>query len=105
MASVILSLVTAWKFSIVFLAILPFMTISTVLMVLMIRKYTIEEFKAYGKAGGIAQEILSSIRTVLSLGMQRNAVKDYAENLEQAESMAKKKDFLADFFGLYKWSF
>lgn len=54
---IILSLVFAWKFSIVFVAMSPFMVVSTVLMVSVIKKYTIEEFKSYGKAGQIAQEV------------------------------------------------
>ena len=68
-------------------------------MVLMIKKYTIEEFKAYGKAGSISQEALSSIRTVLSLGVQKDIAKTYSSNLKLAETMAKKKGFLTGLFG------
>lgn len=98
-ACTILALIAAWKFSIIFLGLLPFMIISTALMVVMIRKYTIAEFKAYGKAGSIAQEALSSIRTVLSFGIQKLSIKQYSENLVDAESMAKKKGLLSGIFG------
>ena len=75
------------------------MILATMLMVLMIKKYTIEEFKAYGKAGSIAQEALSSIRTVLSLGVHKKVSKTYASNLKMAEKMAQKKGFLTGLFG------
>lgn len=68
-------------------------------MVKIIKKYTSEEFKAYGKAGNIAQEALSSIRTVLSFGIQNKLIKMYADKLKQAEYMAIKKGFLSGIFG------
>ena len=50
-------------------------------MIRIIKKYTIEEFKAYGKAGSVAQEILSSIRTVISFGIQKKALHDFPNHL------------------------
>ena len=99
MGCYIFALATAPKFSVVFLGLTPFMILATMLMVLMIKKYTIEEFKAYGKAGSISQEALSSIRTVLSLGVQKDIAKTYSSNLKLAETMAKKKGFLTGLFG------
>jgi ATP-binding cassette subfamily B (MDR/TAP) protein 1 len=83
----------------VFLGITPILIITTVLMVDMVKKYTIEEFKAYGKAGGIAQEVLGSMRTILSLGLHKKSVENYAENLKDAENMSKKKGLMAGIFG------
>ena len=54
---IILSLALAWKFSIVFVAMVPFMVVSTVLMIFVIKKYSVEEFKSYGNSGRIAQEV------------------------------------------------
>jgi ABC-type multidrug transport system fused ATPase/permease subunit len=68
-------------------------------MVKMIKKYTSEEFKAYGKAGSISQEALSSIRTVLSFGIHKRLIKMYAEKLKLAENMAIKKGLLTGIFG------
>ena len=92
-ACVILALVQAPKFASVFLAIFPFAMVATVLMVMMIKKFTIKEFQAYGTAGRIAQESLSSIRTVLSLGLHRLFIDKYSKNLKLAENMAIKKGF------------
>nr|QUF59438.1 ATP-binding cassette transporter Abcb1-like1-2 [Brachionus angularis] len=98
-ACAILGLAVAWKFSIVFLTLLPFMIKSTHLMVNMIRKITILEFSAYGRAGSIVQEALSSIRTVLAFGVQKSSIKKYSERLDHAENMAKKKGLYSGFFG------
>lgn len=97
-ACIIFALVQAWMFSIVFIALIPFMILSTAFMVLVTRKYTIEEFKAYGKAGSIAQEALSSIRTLLSLGLQKKTVQNYEKNLDKANKMAQKKGLFSGFF-------
>nr|QNH67930.1 ATP-binding cassette transporter subfamily B member 1-like protein X2 [Brachionus plicatilis] len=98
-ACTIMALVKAWKFTIVFFALIPFMILSTALMVVSVRKYTVAEFKAYGTAGGIAQEALSSIRTVLAFGLTKNSISNYAKNLDDAEKMAKKKGFVSGIFG------
>jgi len=95
----IFSFVSAWKFSIVFMALLPFMILATAIMVAMIKKYTIKEFQAYGSAGRIAQEVLSSIRTVISFGLEKKYISKYEENLKDAESMALKKGLLSGIFG------
>lgn len=97
-ACVILALVQAPKFSSVFIAIFPFAMVATVLMVMMIKKFTIKEFQAYGTAGRIAQEGLSSIRTVLSLGLHKIFINKYTTNLKAAEDMAIKKGFWNGFF-------
>lgn len=95
----ILSLVLAWKFSIVFIALIPIMVISTMKMIQIVKKYTIQEFAAYGEAGRIAQEILSSMRTVYAFGLERTSINKYCGNLEGAENMARKKGLYGGIFG------
>jgi ATP-binding cassette subfamily B (MDR/TAP) protein 1 len=68
-------------------------------MIKYIKKYTIEEYKSYGMAGQIAQEVLSSVRTVLALGIHKKALRNYEANLLVSETMAKKKGLLAGIFG------
>jgi ABC-type bacteriocin/lantibiotic exporter with double-glycine peptidase domain len=66
-------------------------------MVGTIKKYTIQEMQAYGKAGSIAQEVLSSIRTILSFGLHKKSVENYTENLKSAENMSIKKGIIVGF--------
>ncbi|CAF0763048.1 unnamed protein product [Brachionus calyciflorus] len=94
----IYALISAWKFSLVSLAIMPFISLSTAFMISFIKKFTIQEFKSYGAAGKIAQEVLSSIRTVLSFGSMKKEIKKYEKNLEIAESMSIKKGLYTGFF-------
>lgn len=94
----IYAMISAWKFTIVFLAIMPFITISTALMITFIKKYTIQEFKSYGMAGKIAQEVLSSLRTVLSFGSMKKEIKNYETNLLKAEQMSTKKGLFTGIF-------
>lgn len=94
----IYAMIAAWKFSIVFLAIMPFMSGSVVILINLIKKYTVIELKAYGMAGKIAQEVLSSIRTILAFGSMRQEVDKYAVSLTEAQKMATKKGFITGFF-------
>jgi hypothetical protein len=41
----------------------------------MITKLTTTELKAYGKAGAVAEEVISSIRTVLSYNGQEKEIR------------------------------
>lgn len=99
LSCVILSLALAWKFSVVFIGLIPVMVYATVKMIEMIKKYTIEEFKSYGNAGRIAQEILSSLRTVFAFGLEKKSIEKYAANLDGADLMAKKKGLYGGIFG------
>ena len=75
------------------------MVLSSMSMGIMIKKYTQKEFREYGKAGSIAQEAISSIKTVLSFGIHSKIIKTYSENLKLAERMAIKKGLLTGIFG------
>ena len=96
---IVLSLILAWKFSIVFvLTILPLLVLSLHLMIHYVKKYSIQEFTSYGSAGKLAQESLSSLRTVISFGMHHKAIQSYNEKLTDAENISIKKGKLKGFF-------
>ena len=97
-ACYIVATVYSWKFTIVFLAILPLMIMSLTLMLRYLKKYSVQEFVAYGDAGKLSQECLSSIRTVTSFGIQHKALKSYNEKLKAAERVSIAKGFLKGFF-------
>ena len=97
-ACIILAMVTAWKFSIVFLALFPLIGLCSARMVSMIKKYTIKECEAYSAAGKLAQEVLSSIRTVYAFGLQKKKSKSYEKNLIYAEKMSIKKGIITGIF-------
>jgi ATP-binding cassette subfamily B (MDR/TAP) protein 1 len=91
LSCLLIAISLAWRFSIVFLALVPVTTLFTALTVKIAKKYTIKELLAYGKSGTIAQQALSSLQTVISLGIEENEIKKYNENLVYAERMTIKK--------------
>ncbi|CAF4953997.1 unnamed protein product, partial [Rotaria magnacalcarata] len=59
-----------WKLTLVILSISPLLFTSAVLFSRLASSLTAMELKAYGKAGAIAEEVLSSIRTVFAYNGQ-----------------------------------
>ena len=53
-------------------------------------KFTEAELTAYAKAGDVAEEVLSSIRTVTAFGGQNEEIERYAENLTEAKKTGIK---------------
>jgi len=54
---------------------------------------TVEELKAYGLAGNIAEEVISSIRTVFSYNGQEKEIERYEKHLDKARECGTKKSF------------
>lgn len=48
-------------------------------------KFTSKELSAYAKAGAIAEEVLSSIRTVVAFGGQQKEIARFVETFHQVE--------------------
>ncbi len=86
-----LGLIITFKYSIVFLISYPFTTLCVIIAVGQIKKLTIEEMKAYSIAGKMVQESLSSIRTVITFGLEKKFIKKYAEKLSTVQAITVKK--------------
>ena len=52
---------------------------------------TEKELEAYGKAGGVAEEVFSAIRTVFAFGGQRKEVERFSYNLTFAKKAGLKR--------------
>lgn len=99
MGVITFAFVSVPRFTVVFLPIVISMVVAAFVMVNMTKKYTVQELKSYGKAGAIAQEVLSSMRTILAFGIQKESIKNYEDNLKEAEKMAIKKGIYSGLFG------
>uniref|UniRef100_A0A9J7XHZ1 ABC-type xenobiotic transporter n=1 Tax=Cyprinus carpio carpio TaxID=630221 RepID=A0A9J7XHZ1_CYPCA len=87
LAGIIIGFVKGWKLTLVILAISPLLGISaTGVMMLKIQEQT-----AYAKAGAVAEEVLSSIRTVFAFGGQKKEILRYHKNLEDAKNIGIRK--------------
>ncbi|KAI0240736.1 ATP-dependent translocase ABCB1, partial [Lamellibrachia satsuma] len=82
--SVVMALVTNWRLTLAVLALLPLLTASIIGAVLITVKMTAEQGKAYEKAGSIAKEVISSIRTVAAFGGESKDAIRYQECLLSA---------------------
>ncbi|XP_075443273.1 ATP-binding cassette sub-family B member 5 isoform X1 [Ascaphus truei] len=88
---IIIGLVKGWQLALVILATSPLMAISAALSSKMLISLTSKELTAYAKAGAVAEEVLSSIRTVVAFGGQEKEIKRYTSNLGEAKKLGIKK--------------
>ncbi|KAM3850989.1 bile salt export pump [Vipera latastei] len=99
----LLGFVRGWKLTLVIIAVSPLIGIGAGIIGLSVAKLTGLELKAYAKAGAIADEVLSSIRTVAAFGGERKEVERYDKNLVFAQNWGIRKGIIMGFFTGYIW--
>ncbi|XP_072037231.1 ATP-dependent translocase ABCB1-like [Amphiura filiformis] len=95
----ILGFVKSWELALVILSfvgliIFPAITITTRFT----RRLTQRELGGYGKAGSIAEEVLSAIRTVVAFSGEKKESKRYYNHLHHAKRHGIKKDTIQGLF-------
>ncbi|XP_069377492.1 bile salt export pump-like [Paralichthys olivaceus] len=95
--------VKGWKLTLVIVAASPLIGVGAGLMALFVAKLTGMELQAYAKAGAVADEVLSSIRTVAAFGGEIKEVKRYDRNLISAQRWGIRKGLIMGFFTGYMW--
>uniref|UniRef100_H3DMY6 Bile salt export pump n=1 Tax=Tetraodon nigroviridis TaxID=99883 RepID=H3DMY6_TETNG len=95
--------VKGWKLTLVIVAASPLIGVGTGLMALFVAKLTGMELQAYAKAGAVADEVLSSIRTVAAFGGEKKEVQRYDRNLTSAQRWGIRKGLIMGFFTGYIW--
>ncbi|XP_061745307.1 bile salt export pump [Nerophis ophidion] len=95
--------VKGWKLTLVIVAASPLIGVGAGLMALFVAKLTGMELQAYAKAGAIADEVLSSIRTVAAFGGEMKEVQRYDSNLVSAQRWGIRKGLIMGFFTGYMW--
>ncbi|CAB3994659.1 multidrug resistance 1 [Paramuricea clavata] len=90
-AGYLIGLILCWDLTLILLATFPLMMLCGIVMTKMSGIYTNKELKAYAKAGKIAEQSISSIKTVVAFGGEHHQVKLYDENLIDASKYAIKK--------------
>ncbi|XP_068998922.1 ATP-dependent translocase ABCB1 isoform X2 [Embiotoca jacksoni] len=94
--SFIIGFIKGWKLTLVILAVSPALGISAALFSKVLATFTTKEQTAYAKAGAVAEEVLSAIRTVLAFSGQEKEIEKYHRNLEDAKRMGIKKAISAN---------
>ncbi|CAF3775024.1 unnamed protein product [Rotaria socialis] len=73
----IIGFIRGWKLSLVLISFSSVISITTAVLFKVTIKMTVIELKAYGKAGIVAEEVISSIRTVLAYNGQEKEIHSY----------------------------
>ncbi|XP_051921770.1 ATP-binding cassette, sub-family B (MDR/TAP), member 4 isoform X17 [Hippocampus zosterae] len=89
--SIIIALSKGWKFALVILATCPLVGLSAALFSKVLSSFASKEQAAYARAGAVAQEVLSAIRTVFAFSGQKREIERYRKILEDAKKMGMKK--------------
>ena len=85
------------------MCVLPFIVFGAGFLSRAVSQMTSKELLAYGKAGAIAEEVLSAIRTVNSFHGQENETNRYDRNLEAAQKQGIRKGMVNGLFNGYSW--
>nr|XP_013816116.1 PREDICTED: bile salt export pump isoform X3 [Apteryx mantelli mantelli] len=99
----LLGFVSGWKLTLVIIAVSPLIGIGAAVYGLAVAKLTGRELKAYAKAGAVADEVLSSIRTVAAFGGEKKEVERYDKNLVFAQHWGIRKGIIMGLFTGYMW--
>ncbi|XP_040449725.1 ATP-binding cassette sub-family B member 5 isoform X1 [Falco naumanni] len=91
LAGIIIGFVHGWKLTLVILSVSPLLAASAAVWSTLLASLTAKELTAYAKAGAVAEEILTAIRTVTAFNGQEKALAKYDANLEMARSVGVKK--------------
>ncbi|MCJ8732731.1 hypothetical protein PDJAM_G00214820 [Pangasius djambal] len=95
--------VGGWKLTLVVIAVSPLIGLAAGLMAMAVARLTGRELQAYAKAGAIADEVLSAIRTVAAFGGEDKETERYDKNLEEAQTWGVKKGTIIGVFQGYLW--
>ncbi|XP_037646333.1 bile salt export pump isoform X2 [Sebastes umbrosus] len=92
-----------WKLTLVVVAVSPMIGVAAGLMAMAVARLTGRELKSYAKAGSVADEVLSSIRTVAAFGGEEKEAERYDKNLAEAQNWGVKKGTIVGLFQGYLW--
>lgn len=95
--------ISGWKLTLVVIAVSPLIGIAAGLMAMAVARLTGWELKAYAKAGAVADEVLSSIKTVAAFGGEEKEADRYDRNLEEAQKWGVKKGTITGIFQGCLW--
>ncbi|XP_076435094.1 ATP-dependent translocase ABCB1-like [Babylonia areolata] len=102
-AGFIIGFYYGWKLTLVILAVSPLLVVSAALFGKLAASMTTKEMAAYAKAGAVAEEVFSSIRTVVAFGGQEKEAQRYKNNLGEAKAFGVKKGFTAGLSMGFVW--
>ncbi|CAH2055805.1 unnamed protein product, partial [Iphiclides podalirius] len=101
--AVIISLVYGWELTLVILSCAPIIIATTAVVAKVQSSLTTQELKAYSIAGVIAEEVLSSIRTVVAFGGEEKEIERYSVRLDPAKKTGTRKGVYSGMGSGFMW--
>ncbi|KAF8767828.1 ATP-dependent translocase ABCB1 like protein [Argiope bruennichi] len=92
-----------WKLALVTLSVTPILTVAMGILTKVQAAVTREESEAYGAAGAVAEEALSSIRTVVAFGGEQKEIQRYDKCLAPARKKGIKRGFMTSIGSGLTW--
>ncbi|TMW60932.1 hypothetical protein Poli38472_000974 [Pythium oligandrum] len=92
-SGIVIALIKGWKLALILMAFIPFIAFTAFLAMKVLSRATQAGIESYGKAGAIAQESLSNIRTVHMFNSISHFVKKYEDALTLSTQAGIKKGF------------
>jgi ATP-binding cassette subfamily B (MDR/TAP) protein 1 len=90
-SSFVVALSVQWKLALITMSVIPAVAIAVGPCISAIIKYEIQNTKLHSAAGVIAQDAISSIRTIHAFTAQKKFVKDYDVKLDAARALGHKE--------------
>ena len=87
-ASLVNAFIHGWELTLVIFSAMPVLILSVGVCASAVSFFAAKEQRIYGKAGSIAEEVLSSIRTVIAFGGEERETKRYSKQLVLARRLA-----------------
>ncbi|TFJ95773.1 vang-like protein 2 [Platysternon megacephalum] len=92
LTGIVIGFVYGWKLTLVILSVSPLLLAAAAAVgSFLLASFTTKELSAYARAGAVAEEILTAIRTVVAFNGQMKALTKYDVNLENARKVGVKK--------------
>ncbi|XP_065254511.1 ATP-dependent translocase ABCB1-like [Emys orbicularis] len=91
LTGIVIGFVYGWKLTLVILSVSPLLAAAAAVGSIFLASFTTKELTAYARAGAVAEEILTAIRTVVAFNGQMKALAKYDVNLENARKVGVKK--------------
>uniref|UniRef100_A0A674I8Q2 ABC-type xenobiotic transporter n=1 Tax=Terrapene triunguis TaxID=2587831 RepID=A0A674I8Q2_9SAUR len=91
LTGIVIGFVYGWKLTLVILSVSTLLTAAAAVGSIFMASFTTKELTAYARAGAVAEEILTAIRTVVPFNGQMKALAKYDVNLENARKVGVKK--------------
>ncbi|XP_013148516.1 PREDICTED: multidrug resistance protein homolog 49-like [Papilio polytes] len=101
--AVIISLVYGWELTLVILSCAPVIIATTAVVAKVQSSLTTQELKAYSIAGVVAEEVLSSIRTVVAFGGEEKEIERYSDRLAPAKKTGTRKGVYSGMGSGFMW--